>query len=183
MYRHNIMRINYTTYDVRRAQDTINPRTDHRDIILLAPWNETIEGVSTHQYLYARVLGIYHVNVIYGGQPGRPASYRPRRMEFLWVRWFQTSFDIPVQKGWETASLDRLTFLRLDHEDAFGFVSPDQVLRACHVIPRFSSGRVLSEHNIGISGLADDRKDWKEYFVNRQVHFVDDLLMQRLSVD
>jgi hypothetical protein len=59
---HNTMKINYTTYDVRRAQDTINPNTDRRDIVLLSPEDADLPN---HQYSYARVLGIYHVNAIY----------------------------------------------------------------------------------------------------------------------
>jgi hypothetical protein len=39
-YCHNIMRINYTTYDIRRKQDTINPATPHRNVI-----------VSTHSFM------------------------------------------------------------------------------------------------------------------------------------
>ncbi|KAF8834372.1 hypothetical protein BDN67DRAFT_992676 [Paxillus ammoniavirescens] len=63
IYRHNLFRINYTTYDVRRAQDSVNPLTDHRNIVLLSP------EPSVHPFCYARVLGIYHANVIYIG-PG-----------------------------------------------------------------------------------------------------------------
>ena len=36
IYWHHLMQINYTTYDVCRAQDSINPSTDHQDIILLS---------------------------------------------------------------------------------------------------------------------------------------------------
>lgn len=87
-------------------------------------------------------------------------------MEFLWVRWFQVSLDVPVQKGWATASLNQLTFLGLDAEDAFGFLAPDQVLRACHVIPRFSLGKV-TQHEVDISDCAHYQDDWKGYFANR----------------
>lgn len=82
LYHHNLMRINYTTYDVRRKQDNINPRTPHRDIMVLG---ET-EHNTDHPYLYGRVLGIFHANVVYTAS--RPLSYRPRRLEFLWVRWY-----------------------------------------------------------------------------------------------
>ncbi|KAF8838017.1 hypothetical protein BDN67DRAFT_908198, partial [Paxillus ammoniavirescens] len=60
---HNLFRINYMTYDVRRAQDTVNPCTNHRDIC------------------YACVLGIYHANMIYIG-PGHK-DYQPRQIKFL----------------------------------------------------------------------------------------------------
>ncbi|KAH7904570.1 hypothetical protein BJ138DRAFT_1018968 [Hygrophoropsis aurantiaca] len=55
-YRHNIMRINYTSYDVRRAQDVINPNISHHNIMMLAPPGDP------HRFCYARVLGIYHAN-------------------------------------------------------------------------------------------------------------------------
>jgi hypothetical protein len=158
MYRHNMMRINYTTYDVRRAQDTINPKTDHRNVMLLSPES------SGHQYEYARVLGIYHVNVIYTG-PGM-IDYRPQRMEFIWVRWFDIVDDVNVQKGWETAQLDHLKFPPMSDGDAFGFIDPADVLRACHIIQSFAAGRRHSEGQ-GISECARNLDDWHQYFVNR----------------
>ena len=67
MYRHHLARFNYTTYDIRRSQDVINPGTSHHDIMLLANTDESNSN-SKHPFLYARVLGIYHVNVIYTGE-------------------------------------------------------------------------------------------------------------------
>ncbi|RDB27548.1 hypothetical protein Hypma_003878 [Hypsizygus marmoreus] len=187
IYRHNILRINYTTYDVRRNQDSINPNTDHKDIMLL---RDKVVSTSTtshrtrtttrkaplhHQYRYGRVLGIYHVNIIYGGLVSGKVSHKVHRMEFLWIRWFELVKDVPVDRGWSTGQLDQLRFSRINHEGAFGFVDPEQVLRACHVIPGFSSGK-LHPDNIGLSKLAQDSKDWTLYYVNR---FVDrDMLMR-----
>jgi hypothetical protein len=158
LYRHNILRINYTTYDVRRAQDIINPKTDRRDVMLLAP------DTSVHQYRYARVLGIYHVNVIYTGRG--MLDYRARRMEFLYVRWFEPVDALPVEDGWNIRQLDRLRFPAMDHPDAFGFVNPDHVLRAFHAIPRFLTG---PRHPDGkaVSFYARDAKDWNMYYANR----------------
>ncbi|KAG2152643.1 uncharacterized protein EDB93DRAFT_1249151 [Suillus bovinus] len=67
MYRHNLMRLNYTTYDVRRAQDIINPSTSHCNVMLLGQANGDSTDGEQHPYSYARVLGIYHVNVTYIG--------------------------------------------------------------------------------------------------------------------
>jgi hypothetical protein len=159
MYQHNIMRINYTTYDVRRAQDTINPNTDHRDVMLLSSQEDG------HQYIYARVLGIYHVNVIYTG-PGM-VDYRAHRMEFLWVRWFQNPDDLPVQTAWTTARLDSLRFPPMSEEEAFGFIDPAHVLRACHLIPSFAVGMRHETRDLGISECAQNSKDWRQYCVDR----------------
>ena len=154
IYQHHLFRVNYTTYDVRRAQDTINPRTNHRDIMLLA------SSESAHPFLYARVLGIFHANVIYTGQGAK--DYLPRRVEFLWVRWFE-AVDVPA--GWEHAALDSLRFVPMTQDDAYGFVDPTDVIRACHLIPVFSKGRI---HPNGVVSRSErDEADWKNYYVNR----------------
>ena len=163
VYRHNIMRINYTTYDVRRAQDSINPRTEHRDIMLLA------HGQMRHQYEYARVLGIYHVNVIYSG-PGRQGKidHRAQRMEFLWVRWFEMVNDRTVQQGWQEGRLDALRFYRITDREAFGFVDPGDVIRGCHLIPAFHLGQSRSTDDARPRSIcAQDHKDWRSYYANR----------------
>ena len=79
MYRHHLLRINYTTYDLQRESDSVNPHTDHRDIMLLS----NSDG-KDHPFSYAWVLGIFHANVIYT----RPGSkdFLSCRIEFLWVR-------------------------------------------------------------------------------------------------
>jgi hypothetical protein len=160
MYRHNIMKVNYTTYDVRRAQDVINPNTDHRDIMLLSQEDYDLPN---HQYIYARVLGIYHANVIYSGS-GTP-DYEAKRMEFLWVRWFTHTDDEPVQKGWVRRKLDFLKLQPVTRENAFGFVDPANVLRGVHVIPRFATG-MRADGGV-ISECANDSDDWYQYYVNR----------------
>ena len=147
IYRHHLCCINYTTYDVRRAQDTINPHTNHRDIMLLAPLE------SAHPFLYARVLGIFHTNIIYTG-PGLK-DYFPRHLEFLWVCWFKV-MDVPA--GWEHTALDSLRFVPMSQDDAYGFVDPASVLRSCHLIPVFSGGRMHPD-GISVSQNARDGAD------------------------
>jgi hypothetical protein len=158
MYRHNIARFNYTTYDVRRAQDVINPRTSHCNVMVLR--SDTDIEDQGHRYLYGKVLGIYHVNVIYIGKG--MIDYTPLRMEFLWIRWYE---PINQRSTWETSSLDRLTFPPLLHEHSFDFLDPADVLRGCHIIPRFSSC-VKHVDGLGMSVNAGDKDDWCQYFVN-----------------
>jgi hypothetical protein len=160
MFRHNIMRINYTTYDIRRSQDNINPNTDHHNIVLLAS-----DATSQHQFLYARVLGIYHLNVMYTG-PGM-IDYSTRRMEVLWVRWYETMDNIPVEAGWSSRQLDRVQFPPLDEDRSFGFIDPANVLRGCHLIPVFALGPRHTAAGLGISECAQNGKDWTAYYVNR----------------
>lgn len=58
-----MLRVNYTTYDMRRAQDSLNPRVPgHADIMVLSPENED-ENNDPHPYWYARIIGIFHAHV------------------------------------------------------------------------------------------------------------------------
>ena len=128
IYSHRILRINYTTYDIRRVQDVINPRTTHHNVILLAD-TETEDGeVPQHPYHYACVLGIYHANIVYVG-PGM-IDYKPRHLDFLWVRWYQRCDTTKTSDmlGWNTHHLDQLCFPSMVSEGAFGFVDPSNIL-------------------------------------------------------
>lgn len=159
IYRHQIARFHYTTYDVRRGQDVIHPNTSHCNIMLLADNNGAGEEQQHRShFLYARVLGIYHTNVIYTGEAS--TDYHSRRLEFLWVRWY-TCAQSPNSRRFE-----RLIFPPMANKDSFGFVDPTDVLRACHIIPAFSSGRTHADGR-GLSSCAMDAKDWKCYYVNQ----------------
>ncbi|KAH7917228.1 hypothetical protein BV22DRAFT_1026772, partial [Leucogyrophana mollusca] len=176
IYKHNIIRINYTSYDVQRAQDVVNPRTEHCNILLLAQHDPDDPSHSTrhlHPFCYAKVLGIYHANVIYVG-PGM-VDYRPKRMEFLWVRWYELVEPQLAPSSWYDRRLDIVQFVPMAEEDSFGFVDPLDVVRSCHLIPAFSKGK-LHPDGVAMSHCAQDGDDWKWYYVNR---FVDrDMVMR-----
>jgi hypothetical protein len=163
IYLHSLMRINYTTYDIQRSQDVINVSTSHCNIMLLAnSAGDSADLNPSHPFNYARVLGVYHVNAVYVG-PGM-VDYQPHRLEFLWVRWLQpveTAWD-----GWHSPKLDCVRFLPMAEEGAFGFVDPSDVLRSCHVIPRFAKG-LLHNDGKGLSACARDSTDWVEYYIGR----------------
>jgi hypothetical protein len=125
IYHHNLVRLNYTTYDIQRAQDVINLKTAHCNIMLLRQHNDGRDGY----YCYARVLGIHHVNVVCAGN-----VYKSHRIEFLFVQWHESIQD----HTWETHTLCRVHFVLLANPGAFGFMDPGAVLRACHIIPAFS---------------------------------------------
>lgn len=160
MYQHNLARFNYTSYDVRRSEDVVNASTPHHNIMVLSGDGDGSDFTS-HPFKYAQVLGIYHVNVVYVG-PGM-IDYQPHRMEFLWVRWYQNT---GMRAGWKNHKLDRIRFVTMSAEDAFGFVDPADILRACHVIPAFAKGK-LHLDGMGLSRCCRDSSDWVEYYVNR----------------
>jgi hypothetical protein len=160
MYEHSLVRINYTTYDIRRSQDVINTSTTNCNIMVLANPDNDAEGNFKHIYRYARVLGVYHVDAVYVGP--EMLDYQPIHMEFLWVRWYR---DVGIG-SWKALKLDRVRFPSLRAEDAFDFIDPADVLRSCHIIPRFVQGR-LHVDGKGISLSARDSSDWKEYYIDR----------------
>ncbi len=155
------MAVNYTTYDGRRDQDTINART-HADIMTLNPSEDAAQD---HPYWYARVYGVFHARVRYSG-PGRKHG-KVFLMHFLWVRWYE--LDRTAPGGFSARRLHRLRFVPKSHPLAFGFLDPDLVLRGCHLIPAFHHEKVEDEDIIR-TALArpregDDQSDWRYYYV------------------
>jgi hypothetical protein len=168
MYSHKIMRINFTTYDVRRSQDVIHTGTTHCNIMVLSDprssESSSKEPNLPFPFVYGRVLGIYHVNVIYNG-PGM-LDYRPRRINFLWVRWYEPVDSAPMP--WKKMKLDRVRFSPVNSDDAFGFLDPSDVVRTCHIIPRLATGRVTEQRNSqNASLIAKSMNDYKMYYINR----------------
>lgn len=164
IYRHNLLCINYTAYDIRRCQDVVNASTSHHNIMLLADPsdNNGIDSASNHTFKYARVLGVYHANVLYVARD--MVDYQPRRMEFLWVRWYENTGL--TCNAWENGQLDRIKFPSMAKNNSFGFVDPSDVLRSCQIIPHFREGKCHTDGK-GLSRCAQDSEDYVQYYVNR----------------
>ena len=162
LYRHKVLRVNYTTYDLRRNQDSLNPRTRNADFMILAPK----DNEDTHPYWYGRILGIFHANVHYVGPPSQSHSSHSQKMEILFVRWFGR--DMSPTPGWKTKRLHRLAFVPGNDEQAFGFINPSQVIRAVHLIPAFKWGKVttLLTKSVVARGLSDPVHDWQLYYLS-----------------
>lgn len=175
IYNHKLVRFYHTAYDVRRSEDVINPKTPHCNIMLLSsnaskPDDSSSDSTgTTHPFIYARVIGVYHTNVVYIG-PGM-SGYKPIRFEFLHVRWFKLD-PLPENKRAHRHSdrtsfrLDRLTFPPMNLDDSFSFLDPSLVLRACHIIPAYNFGKLHAD-GVGHSAMAMDGDDWNSYYVNR----------------
>jgi hypothetical protein len=88
---HKTLRVNFTTYNCRRDQDTINTRT-HSDVMVLA--NQEEDNANQHPYWYARMVSIFHAMV---SRVGSGSTYE--RMDFLWVRWY--GLDTAVRSGFK----------------------------------------------------------------------------------
>ena len=152
--------VNYTTYDVRRDRDTVNPR-NHCFVMVRS--SEDTPGA--HPYWYAQVLGIYHAIISTTHPEAR--NQNTQHMEFLWVRWF--GVEPKYRHGPRYARLPMVGFVEDTDELAFGFLDPSLVIRGCHLIPRFHTGRTkaLMAYDgptaARAPGLMDD---WTNYYVN-----------------
>jgi len=154
IFPHATVAFNYTTYDVRRDRDTVNINSGRQDVMLPSFEDDS----RTHPYWYARVLGIYHANIFYG------QARKPERVDFLFVRWFGQ--DVEWNSGPANLRLGRVGFVPSGDIDAFGFLDPTLVIRACHLIPAFALGRNL--RLLGRSTARDSLVgDWENYYVNR----------------
>jgi hypothetical protein len=159
IYSGKVLRINYTSYDIRRDQDSMNPRT-HCDVMVLS----TETGPGAHQYWYARVLGIFHAKVNHIGLEARNHSIQ--HMEFLWVRWF--GMEPGYRWGFKTARLPKIGFVPDTDEGAFGFLDPSLVIRGCHLVPCFANGRtsgLLRTSTLTAARRPDEDEDWANYYV------------------
>ena len=153
------MQVNYTTYDVRREQDTINPCT-HNNVMVLS--RETKPG--HHPYWYARVLRVFHAHVHHC--EGDSWNTSTQHMEILWVRWYGT---VPRYRYGSTAArLPKVGFVSDSDPAAFGFLDPSLVIRGCHLIPAFGGGRTASLLRAGpsLGRTPCEVDDWSAYYVN-----------------
>jgi hypothetical protein len=107
------------------------------------------------KYSYARVLSIFHLNVVYTS-PGM-LNYKARQIDFLWVRWFKGVEDVSVEQSWTNACLNHLHYLPMSNNEAFSFIDPAHILHGCHIIPRFSTSLHHVE-GVGISECAGNTK-------------------------
>ena len=148
------------SYDMRRCKDTLNVgRPDHANVIVLA--NEDDGRSDPHPYWYARIIGIFHVNMKYRGGEAQ-------RMDFLWVRWFGR--DLAHRSGWRARRLPRIGLLDESEPDAYGFLDPNEVIRAVHLIPSFKPGHrghITTPMGLSTTGLY---KEWLYFYVNLYVH-------------
>ena len=161
IYRHKVLHINYTTYDLRRAQDSLNPRM-HLDTMVLS--HEDTEN--PHPYWYAWIIGIFHVDVRYRG-PEIP-DHAPKCIDLLWVRWFARHTHSKC--SWAMRRLPRVGFYPQDDANAFGFIDPDDVVRGVHLIPAFRFGRTTALLPPSIARhKSDNDEDWDWYYVNMYV--------------
>ncbi|OSC97745.1 hypothetical protein PYCCODRAFT_1439845 [Trametes coccinea BRFM310] len=175
IYRHKTLRVNYTTYDMRREQDVISPRA-HADLMVLADGSER-----DVPFWYGRLIDIFHAYVRYDGPGATPATRRWQRLDFLWVRWYENDPD--YSSGFQERRLPRVRFIDANDDNTlpFGFLDPCEVIRGAYLMPAFAFGQTCDL--LGPSGLArrgqHTNDDFKYYYVGM---FADrDMFMRHLG--
>ncbi|KAI0730517.1 hypothetical protein C8Q76DRAFT_613877 [Earliella scabrosa] len=168
MFKHKYIRVNYTTYDMRREQDVISPR-NHADIMVPAPdWD------AAYPYWYGRVIGIFTIKASYHGPEATRQSRQWRDYPVLWVRWFTR--DDTASFGFQHRRQPCLSFVDATDpdNDPFSFIDPDDVIRAAYILPR--PARELNDEllppsklarQIGVEpGVPDEVWDYDSYLVS-----------------
>lgn len=158
MYQLKTLRVNYTTYDIRRDYDVISPR-NHPFVMCRSPDPRP----NAHPFWYAAVLGVFTADVFRTGAGVSASS--PTRTEFLWVRWL--GVEEGFSHGRKTGTLPRLGFIPDSEDDAFGFLDPSLVIRGSHLIPAFSLGRtnsLLQTSNTSLARPDGRTDDWLCYY-------------------
>lgn len=116
---------------------------------------------TTHPFVYARILGVYHAEVVHN-VPGAPTV--PVPVEFLWVRWFR--LDKTHVGGFKRKRLHRVEFVPDSEPGAYGFVNPDEVIRGSHLIPAFHYGATEDAPAPSFSRPEGELDDWIYHYVN-----------------
>ncbi|TRM55174.1 hypothetical protein BD626DRAFT_606624 [Schizophyllum amplum] len=156
IYKHKVIQFNYTTYDVRRKQEPLNPNSQ-ADIYVLSSEDEE------HPYWYGRLLGVFHAKVydLAARQVNRCMAVE---MQFAYVRWFRLE---PTPWGFKAKRQPRLRFFDAEDPQAFGFIDPKDIVRAAHIVPAYAHGTTDS-YLAGdtVARAPGDEEDWKFHYVS-----------------
>ncbi|KAJ3544504.1 hypothetical protein NMY22_g2759 [Coprinellus aureogranulatus] len=162
IYSHKIFRVNFTTYDLRREQDSSNVDSTSANFMLLADDGSTEtddeEEGPLFPYEFVRMIGAFHAYVTFIDRSGGQVLHE--ELEFLWVRWYDP--DIKRKFGWKEKALPRIQF----GASTFGFVDPNRIIRAVHLMPDFSSGKTNNHLGPTIARRPEEHdEDYKFYYV------------------
>jgi hypothetical protein len=164
MYQSQELRVNYTTYDVRRASDLIRPNSELCNVMTYSAES----GPHANQFWYAKVLGIFRSRVYTIGGPAGDQS--TQWMTFLWVRWYGT--EPGYRSGTKYARLPKVGFVPDSDEDAFGFLDPANIIRGVHIVPCFADGRtaeLLSTTQPTAARATGETDDYVCFYINMYV--------------
>jgi hypothetical protein len=105
-------------------------------------------------WVFARVLGIYHANILL------PGTSKLQRVEFMHVHWFDQ--EILHAAGPHVRRLERIQLRSPSISDSFSFIDPNTIIRSTHLIPAFHHGQTND-----LTDILGTEDNWKYYYVNR----------------
>ena len=161
-----MLHINYTTYDIHRGQDVLQPGPRCIVFTLLQE-----DGPDAHPFWYAQVLQAFHIEVLHTSPDAQCHSLQS--MEVLWVHWL--GVEPKYHWGFHKAWLPKVGFVPESDDNAFGFLDPSLVIHGCHLIPCFLDSRMTALLKQGHSVARDptEEDDQHSFYVNMYVvcHF------------
>ncbi len=87
------------------------------------------------------------------------------RIDFAWVRWF--GFDASHRSGFTAKRPHYVGFVDGTDPGAFGFLNPDDIIRAVHLIPVYKLGQTPEFLPPSIARRPEDKdQDYERYSVD-----------------
>ena len=135
-----------------------------------------------HPYLYGRVLDFFHVVATNNGPGTLLEDNSSATLQMVWVRWFK--LDIPVgPSGFHSLRYPLVSFGESTDPEAFALVHPEEILRAVHLIPAFTSGHTAEYLAGPTKGHPEsEQDDWMHYNINMWVEAFQPLSNTRLYI-
>lgn len=155
-----MLRIYYTTYEIRRARELINPQSC-QNFAMVRNVDENIR----HPFWYAKILAVLHINVeVADPTCERQVSLSTRRVDMLWVR----RLGGHRWGGWTQNRLDLVGYIDDGSKSgSFGFIDPATVVRGSYLIPAFELGQTKDLLTKSCAWDDEEKGDWVAYYVMR----------------
>jgi len=162
IYGHKVIHINYMTYDLHRAQDLLNLRT-HPDFMM---FSHDDNGDDPFSYWFGWIIRDFHTKVNYMGP--NLELIQGEKFDFLFAWWYGQD----MIGGWCSKHLHRISFVPGNDSSAFGFLDPQEVIQAVHLIPTFHYRKTSNSLPCSPTAQWEEEKDkdWEYYYVSMWVN-------------
>ncbi|KAK0492982.1 hypothetical protein EDD18DRAFT_1310769 [Armillaria luteobubalina] len=131
---------------------------------------EQLSSETTHPYWYGRIIGLFHADVRYNDPHGN-CDHEDRqvfRVDFAWVRWY--GFDSSHRSGFAAKRPHHVGFVDGRDPGAFGFLDPDDIIHAVHLLPVYRLGQTAEFLPPSIARRPEENdQDYERYSVDMYV--------------
>ena len=151
----------YTSYNMQQLQDTMNPYSEHCDVMVLT--NDEPGTLESHPSWYACIIGIFHANIFHI-EPKSTSPGDTHMMNFLWVHGF--GHDTEYCSRFKAHHLPHIRFFIENEDCGFRFLDPNDIIQATHFMPAFSQGCSWDFLGHTIAHNQKDEEEWLRYYVS-----------------